>query len=154
MRFFEHCLVQKLQNCQRFVKERQLFLFNVPKHFFIISTRKFLVFLKNMPHKKSIKLERLRYKDKSFQKFPTTVQFAQRILQRRKKTNVWTSDFYILQENPFIFPFECVQRHMMTFRMNIVKLHWDAFKSTPDVHKIHLQRQDLPIPLFHLILST
>ena len=38
--------------------------------------------------------------------------------------------------------------------MNSVKLHWDAFKSMSDIHKIHLQRLGLPIALFHLILST
>ena len=62
--------------------------------------------------------------------------------------------FHVFCENPFTFPLECVQRHMMTFRMDSVKLHWDAFKSLPDVHKIHLQRLGLPIPLFHLMLST
>ena len=62
--------------------------------------------------------------------------------------------FHLFHENPFISPFECVQRRMMTFRMGTVNLHWDAFKSTSDVQKIHLQRLGLPIPLFQLILST
>ena len=35
-----------------------------------------------------------------------------------------------------------------------VKLHLDALKSLPDVHKIHLQRLRLQMPLFYLILST
>ena len=48
--------------------------------------------------------------------------------------------FEIFHDNPFPFPFECVQRRIMTFRMDIVKLHQDAFKSMSDVYKIHLER--------------
>ena len=55
--------------------------------------------------------------------------------------------FHVFHENPFTFPFECVQHRMMTFRRDSVKLHWDAFKSMSDVHKIHLQRLGLPIPV-------
>ena len=54
--------------------------------------------------------------------------------------------FHVFHENQFAFPFECVQRRMMTFLMDIIKLHWDTFKSMSDVHKIHLQRLGLPIP--------
>ena len=46
--------------------------------------------------------------------------------------------FHVLHENPFTFPFECVQRCMMTFRMDTVKLHSNAFKSMSDVRNIHL----------------
>ena len=45
------------------------YLISVPKHFFILSTRKFHAFLKNIPHKKSIKLQRLLCKNKSPLKF-------------------------------------------------------------------------------------
>ena len=45
--------------------------------------------------------------------------------------------FRLLHKNPFTFPFECVQRCMMAFRMDAVKLHQDAFKSMPDVHEIY-----------------
>ena len=74
--------------------------------------------------------------------------------QMSTSSNVY---FHVFHENPFTFPFECVQRRMITFRMDSVKLHWDAFKSMSDVHKIHLQCLGLPIPavwLFYLILST
>ena len=47
--------------------------------------------------------------------------------------------FHVFHENPFTFPFECVQRRMVTFGMDSVKLHWDAFKSISNVHRIHLQ---------------
>ena len=47
------------------------YLTGVSKHFFILSPRKFYLFLylKNIPHKKSIKLERLLCKGKSSQKY-------------------------------------------------------------------------------------
>ena len=47
--------------------------------------------------------------------------------------------FHVFHENPFIFQSECVQRRMMTMRMDSVKLHWDAFKSMSHIHKINLQ---------------
>ena len=37
--------------------------------------------------------------------------------------------FDVFHENPFTFQLECVQRCMMAFRMDSVKLHCDAFKS-------------------------
>ena len=62
--------------------------------------------------------------------------------------------FHVLHENMFTFLFECVHRRMMKFRMDTVKLNWDAFESISDFHKIPLQRLGLPIRLFYLILST
>ena len=50
--------------------------------------------------------------------------------------------FRVLHKNPFTFPFECVQRCMMAFRMDTVKLHRDAFKSMSDVHKIYFHLLD------------
>ena len=43
--------------------------------------------------------------------------------------------FHVFHENLFTFPFACVQRRMMTFQMDIDKLHCDAFKSMSDIHK-------------------
>ena len=37
--------------------------------------------------------------------------------------------FHVIHENLFTFSFECVQRRMMTFREDSVKLHWDALKA-------------------------
>ena len=62
--------------------------------------------------------------------------------------------FHVFQKNPFTFPFESVQRCMMKFRMDGVKLYSNVFKSMSDVHKINLQCLCLPMPLFHLISST
>ena len=62
--------------------------------------------------------------------------------------------FHVLHENMFTFLFECVHRRMMKFRMDTVKLNWDAFESMSEFHKIALQRVGLPIRLFYLILST
>ena len=61
--------------------------------------------------------------------------------------------FHVFHKNLFTFPFKCVQRRMMTFRMDSAKLHWDAFKNLSDVHKVHIKRLGLEIPLFYLILS-
>ena len=54
--------------------------------------------------------------------------------QMSEPSNVY---FHVFHENPFTLPFECVQHRMMTFRMESVNLHWDAFKRMSDVPKIH-----------------
>ena len=58
---------------QRVIKDLSnsgsFFLFSVPEHFVVLSTGKFHIFLKNIRHKKSKKLERLPCKGKSSQKF-------------------------------------------------------------------------------------
>ena len=56
--------------------------------------------------------------------------------------------YHAFHENPFTFPFRCVQRHM-TFQMDSVNLHWDPFKSLSEVHKIHLKRLVYIESLFH-----
>ena len=57
--------------------------------------------------------------------------------------------FHVFHENPFTFPFECIQRHMITCQVAL-----GCFKSMSDFHKIHLQRLGLPIPFSYLILLT
>ena len=51
--------------------------------------------------------------------------------------------YHAFHENPFTFPFKCVQRHM-TFQMDSVNLHLEPFKSLSEVHKIYLKRLGLP----------
>ena len=65
---------------------------------------------------------------------------------------MYTSMYFTRIRSPFHS--NVVQRRKMTFRIDTVKLHRDAFKTMSDVHKIHLQRLGLSIPLFRLILST
>ena len=128
----------------------QIFLFSVPQDFVILSTRKFHVFLKNIPHKKSIKLESLLCKFKNWSSY----HFSQPLRKESKMPGPSNVYFRVLHENPFTFPFECVQRCMMAFRMDAVKLHRDAFKSMSDVHKIYWQHLGLPLALFHLLDFT
>ena len=65
---------------------------------------------------------------------------------------MYTSIYFTRIRSPFHS--SVVQRRQMTFRIDTVKLHRDAFKTMPDVHKIHLQRLGLSIPLFRVIRST
>ena len=140
----------------------------------------FTSFWKIFLTKKSMKLERLLCKDKSSQNFinatrdvkvamlqviaigyhsrqRTILLLQQKYVEKDVKKQMSEPSnvcFHVFHKNPFTFPFECVQRRMMTFRMESVNLHWDAFKRMSDVPKIHWQRPGLLIPLFHLILST
>ena len=73
--------------------------------------------------------------------------FKDREKQMSGPSNVY---FHAFHENPFTFSLGCLQRRMMKSRMDSVNSHRDAFEGLPDVHKIHLQRLALPIPLLHV----
>ena len=54
--------------------------------------------------------------------------------------------FYAMHENLCAFPLECVQCRMVSFRVENIKLHWDAFKSMFNTHNVYLQCLGINIP--------
>ena len=51
--------------------------------------------------------------------------------------------YHCIVENPFVTPFECIQRRLLTFNSSQLKLHYDAYIQFAEQHKIAFRQLGL-----------
>ena len=58
------------------------------------------------------------------------------ILCEAPPSNVY---FHVFHENPFVSPFSCIQKKLVSFRKDYLKVHWSAFVNMSDFQMMHLK---------------